>query len=199
MLLQGYGSTVDEPLATLAPEIASILPDAKVVLSVRDSSAAWWKSFQVLSFVLSPQFLISVWPCFAAYRAQLAVATQGFIPLHESRLQEWNNGKPVELGPEYYEKHNQMMMSMFSKEKLLIHNPKEGWKPLCEFLDVPIPNVPYPRRNEGAGLTRGLRKMMWLGFGTWTVIIAVSAMTVFTFWEYFELGFDAILKQMNVR
>jgi len=30
---------------------------------------------------------------------------------------------------------------------LLIHDAKDGWEPLCEFLDKPIPDEPYPRKN----------------------------------------------------
>ena len=33
-------------------------------------------------------------------------------------------------------------------EKLLIFDSKEGWEPLCSFLDVPIPDEPYPRAND---------------------------------------------------
>ncbi len=36
------------------------------------------------------------------------------------------------------------------KERLLIFNVKQGWKPLCDFLEVPIPanNQPYPHVND---------------------------------------------------
>jgi len=36
------------------------------------------------------------------------------------------------------------------KENLLIWNLKDGWAPLCKFLDVPIPDVPIPKINETA-------------------------------------------------
>jgi hypothetical protein len=25
-----------------------------------------------------------------------------------------------------------------------VFNAKQGWKPLCDFLEVPIPDVPFP-------------------------------------------------------
>ena len=34
------------------------------------------------------------------------------------------------------------------KDRLLVWNLKDGWKPLCDFLNLPIPNVPVPRVNE---------------------------------------------------
>ena len=33
-------------------------------------------------------------------------------------------------------------------EKLLIYNVKEGWEPLCKFLEVPVPKDPMPRSND---------------------------------------------------
>jgi hypothetical protein len=32
--------------------------------------------------------------------------------------------------------------------QLLIHEPKDGWEPLCKFLGKPIPDVPYPHVND---------------------------------------------------
>ena len=33
-------------------------------------------------------------------------------------------------------------------EKLLIWNVKEGWEPLCNFLNKPIPSEELPRENK---------------------------------------------------
>ena len=34
-------------------------------------------------------------------------------------------------------------------DRLLIYNVKEGWEPLCNFLGVPIPDVPFLKSNNG--------------------------------------------------
>ena len=34
------------------------------------------------------------------------------------------------------------------EDRLLIWNVKEGWEPLCKFLDLPIPNKPIPHENK---------------------------------------------------
>ncbi len=31
------------------------------------------------------------------------------------------------------------------KDKLLVFEAKEGWEPLCNFLNVPVPEGSYPR------------------------------------------------------
>ena len=46
-----------------------------------------------------------------------------------------------------YKEHNELVKKTIPKENLLIWNLKDGWEPLCTFLDVPIPDVPIPREN----------------------------------------------------
>ena len=48
------------------------------------------------------------------------------------------------LGPGVHNAHNKEVQSNVPREKLLIFNVKMGWKPLCEFLNVPIPEQPFP-------------------------------------------------------
>ncbi|VDQ11961.1 unnamed protein product [Trichobilharzia regenti] len=33
-------------------------------------------------------------------------------------------------------------------DQLLIHHYKDGWEPLCKFLNLPIPDQPYPHKFE---------------------------------------------------
>ena len=34
------------------------------------------------------------------------------------------------------------------EDRLLIFSVKEGWEPLCKFLDMPVPDQPFPRTND---------------------------------------------------
>ena len=54
-----------------------------------------------------------------------------------------------------YEDHNELVQKTIPKENLLVWNLKEGWEPLCKFLDVPIPDVPVPRENVTGDLAWG--------------------------------------------
>ena len=47
-----------------------------------------------------------------------------------------------------YLKHNLYVQSIVPKENLLIWNLKQGWEPLCQFLQKPNPNVPVPHDNR---------------------------------------------------
>jgi hypothetical protein len=44
-----------------------------------------------------------------------------------------------------------VVQEMIAPERLLVFDIKEGWEPLCAFLDVPVPeDDPFPRVNDRA-------------------------------------------------
>lgn len=51
-------------------------------------------------------------------------------------------------GKQAYRDHYARVRSLVPAENLLEYHVSEGWKPLCEFLDLDIPKVPFPRGNE---------------------------------------------------
>ena len=46
------------------------------------------------------------------------------------------------------------------EDKLLVFDCKEGWDPLCKFLDVPVPNQPFPWENDTASIQNFFRRSM---------------------------------------
>jgi hypothetical protein len=52
-------------------------------------------------------------------------------------------------------------------EKLLLYSVKEGWEPLCKALNVPIPNEPFPRANDGQAMQEFFEGKVKLGLRRW--------------------------------
>jgi hypothetical protein len=48
------------------------------------------------------------------------------------------------------ERHNQDVREAVPADRLLEWSPADGWEPLCEFLDVPVPQAPLPHVNDSA-------------------------------------------------
>ena len=46
--------------------------------------------------------------------------------------------------------HNEEVKRFVPAERLLVWEVTEGWEPLCEFLDVPVPDEPMPHANDRA-------------------------------------------------
>ena len=47
-----------------------------------------------------------------------------------------------------YQLHYDNVRAVVPPERLLEYNVKEGWEPLCNFLNLPIPNEPVPHIND---------------------------------------------------
>ena len=67
-------------------------------------------------------------------------------------------------------------------ERLLVYDVKEGWEPLCRFLDRPVPaDTAFPRLNDRVFFQRvmmALRVVEWL---VPTLVVAALAVAVVAF------------------
>ena len=129
---EGYGSGVDWPTAYYWRELSAHYPEAKILLTVRDAES-WYASIaktilQVINNLTDPDSI------------GLKMISEGVF---ENRLHD--PGHTIGL----YKKHNAAVRSAIPPERLLVYNLGDGWNPLCEFLDVPVPDQSYPKSNTG--------------------------------------------------
>ena len=57
-----------------------------------------------------------------------------------------DDGKQASIS--YYNKWVAEVQKTVPAENLLVFNVKEGWPPLCHFLGLPQPLLPFPRTND---------------------------------------------------
>ncbi|KAK8062180.1 hypothetical protein PG997_014277 [Apiospora hydei] len=73
------------------------------------------------------------------------------------------------FGPEFLPAYQDWVKSVVPKEQLLVMSLKEGWDPLCKFLDKPVPEEPFPKVNDAAAADAtaakafGMLGLMWMG------------------------------------
>lgn len=53
--------------------------------------------------------------------------------------------------------HNFEVQRTIAPERLLTYDAAHGWQPLCEFLDVPVPDQSYPLTNTAAEFKESAR------------------------------------------
>jgi hypothetical protein len=136
----GYGSQIDWPGAHVWRELAAHHPEAKVVLSVRPEDL-WWSSYSsTIGKLLTvfPQL-----PLPAHISAMMAAARQ-FIG-HDTFGGQWTD-RDVAIAA--YRKRKQDVTEAIAPERLLVYDVAEGWDPLCAFLNVPVPDTPFPHANR---------------------------------------------------
>ena len=54
--------------------------------------------------------------------------------------------KGEESAKAYVKHYVQDVKRFVPKDRLLIINRKDGWDPICKFLNLPVPNEPFPHR-----------------------------------------------------
>jgi hypothetical protein len=134
-VFDGFRSTSDYPSASYWRELADHFPEAKLVLTTRDPDS-WFDS--VSETIFSPMMQASL------VGTPMGEMMQGVIFSH------FDGGDITDRAfmTDWYVKRNQAVIDGLPAERLLSFHPKMGWEPLCAFLGVDVPDVPFPRVNS---------------------------------------------------
>ncbi|KAI2627123.1 P-loop containing nucleoside triphosphate hydrolase protein [Xylaria nigripes] len=140
----GFVGVGDLPAVDFVPELMELYPQAKVVLVERDPDS-WLQSVMVVDKAVRmkwlPYFLWVVpgWRWFPSFVRKFGQSANRITTSDPK-----GNTNPKL----FFMKWNKMVKEMVPPEKLLVMDLKEGWDPLCKFLDLPVPNEPLPRVND---------------------------------------------------
>jgi hypothetical protein len=143
-LLSDYRAVVDWPGAHFWRELATAHPEAKVVLTVRDPDR-WCDSIQATIFPLLHQLATTG-----------GESLPGDIIVERTFARETADRAHVTA---VFAAHNQAVRDAFGPDRLLVFDVKDGWKPLCAFLSVPVPDgEAFPHLNDTAEFQSDERK-----------------------------------------
>ena len=147
-----HRSTVDWPGGYFYRELMEAYPDAKVLLSVRDPEA-WERSFRDTIWTMS--YGETVMPLLSRARAEIDPLWKRYLALVDRMF--WG---PQGTFAEGHAESAQMIEQMLAHEqrvkrdvpaeRLLVWEVGDGWEPLCEFLEVEVPDGPLPHANDRA-------------------------------------------------
>jgi hypothetical protein len=148
-ILTGHDSTVDWPGGFFYGELAERYPEAKVLLSVRDAEA-WEHSYRqtIWNFTRGDSLISHL----SDARREIDPRWRRYLELVDRML--WSERSPFGLGDEpeemiaQMEAHNDAVRHAIAPERLLVWRVTDGWEPLCEFLEVAVPEVPLPHAND---------------------------------------------------
>ncbi len=132
-ILEGYQSCVDWPSAHYWPELITAYPAAKVILTWR-SPESWWESF---TKTIRPGIHQSSEPQSMGLALIKEIVFSGNIDDRDHCIAVYNANVAA-------------VKASVPTNRLLVHNLGDGWAPLCRHLGVPIPDEPYPDRNNVA-------------------------------------------------
>jgi hypothetical protein len=133
-IFSGYQSVVDYPGAQFWRELAAYYPEAKVLHTIRDPDE-WFDSTQATIF--SPESP-------ASRRGPMSE----FFSIILSSFGDHIHDRAFMT--DYFRKHTREVVRTVPAERLLVYEVSQGWGPLCEFLEVPVPGEPFPAQNSRA-------------------------------------------------
>ena len=150
-LFLGYNSTMDFPASAYWEDLYKVYPNAKIILSIRDTSEKWYQS--VLQTISPPTFLWrTLYKLTGLYDYNFSYMTYHTVwkTIYDMGIMSTNNEKVgdfnidmvrthPQLMKDGYTNHNSNVINKVPPENLLIFNVKDGWKPLCDFLNCDIP------------------------------------------------------------
>jgi len=140
LLFEGYTAAVDCPVCLYYKELMNVFPEAKVILTLRDSES-WWKSFNRLMSLVGKARLL----CFMSRRLRMIARFTDTIIIEnafDGRLEK-------EHCMRIFESHNAAVRTTVPSERLLEYDVQQGWQPLCDYLGLTVPDKPFPHLNAG--------------------------------------------------
>ena len=166
-IFNGYEACLDFPSCNYYKELMEKYPDAKVILTIRNEDE-WMNSWNVLNNQIIKSFtfkFLSKIP-YTSFYLQKKIHNKAILG-PEGMFKGYK--KDEEIKSEFL-KWNQSVIDYVPNERLLVYKVKDGWQPLCEFLNKPIPNIPFFHKNKTKNMGHMSR---FIGFTFILIIITL--------------------------
>ncbi|KAJ3548649.1 hypothetical protein NM208_g898 [Fusarium decemcellulare] len=145
-------AVTDAAASVFAAELIAAYPDANVVLNYRKDLDAWHRSAKETLVRNNGNWVLFTLSClskelFWSWHLYERFMWPGLFRALDGNIETGiaRNGKWV------YREHCNMIRGLVPKERLLEWTVEDGWEPLCEFLDKPVPDEAFPHANVAAG------------------------------------------------
>lgn len=133
-IFNGYAATVDNPGCNYWKDLAEYYPGAKVILTVRDATT-WFNSTN--ETIHSADF---------AHYMQHSPFGEMVQKIMWDRME--NRMQDKEYMVDFFQRHSAEVVASIPAERLLVYQVSDGWGPLCNFLNLPVPEMAFPHLNS---------------------------------------------------
>ncbi|MEZ4658398.1 MAG: sulfotransferase [Caldilineaceae bacterium] len=163
-----YGATVDWPACTYYEQLVDVYPDAKVLLTVRDPER-WYTSTLNTIYGIPRQPAVRLMRLLVPPMRKFVHMVDGMIwaGTFQGRFEDRDFAISV------FNAHNEAVKKHTPPARLLVYDVKQGWEPLCKFLEVPVPDTPFPHLNDAKTFQR-----LWLFATGFLIAIAVVIIAI---------------------
>ena len=137
-LFREYKSSVEWPSVFFYRELVQYFSSAKVILTLREPES-WYESASKTIFAGLE---------LSAYNPDLLKRERSSLNrrlILERTFENRYNDRESAIN--IYKEHIRQVLEIVPSEKLLLFDVRDGWEPLCTFLQKPIPKEEFPRQN----------------------------------------------------
>jgi len=171
-VLGSYTATTDFPACSYYKELLGLNPNAKVVLTLRDPEK-WYQSCCETIFtphtVFEASWVLQYLPMFRHIQNGLSKTVS------EKMFGGDENYKNKKHCIKVYQDHIEEVKRVVPAAQLLLFEVKEGWDPLCKFLNKPVPSVPFPNCNDTADFKKRMGLAIWIDRILAVAVVAAGA------------------------
>jgi hypothetical protein len=171
-MFEGYQSSTDWPVAAYYRELMQVYPEAKFILTVRDPER-WHKSIMNTIYQHSRKF--------RGFTRMIPTVYQFLEGMEKVVWQDIFHRKLEDqaCAIEVFNKHIEEVKRVVPQDHLLIFEARQGWEPLCAFLNVPVPkHMPYPHKNKGKVVREFLKYRALLKWGAAVLLFSLAAVLI---------------------
>jgi hypothetical protein len=153
-VFDAYSAAVDNPACCVWQELMAAYPDAKVLLTVHPGGAGpWYDSTMDTIYRTESAWQAKVLGLVIPFARKFRDMSRSLIWERSHQSTMTNRAAAIA----HYTAHIERVKASVPPERLLIFTVSDGWQPLCRFLNVPVPDAPFPNVNDRAQIKKELR------------------------------------------
>ena len=182
-IYEGFGACLDFPSCNYYQELMKAYPDAKVILTIRDDQS-WIKSCNVLNNQVLKSFTFRFLARIpgTSFKLQKDIHNEMILGKNGAFKGAVTDKDRMKMFNEW----NQSVIKYVPEDRLLVYQVKEGWGPLCEFLDAPIPNDSFPYKNKTKNMGHMSRFINFMFVLIIAIIFGIIVSSVFFGIQFFQ-------------
>ena len=157
-----YTAALDNPACCVWRELIVAYPDAKVLLTVHPAGDdAWYQSTMETIYTVESLWQFKLLSVFVPFMRKHRDMCRKLIWQRAHKGTMTDRAAAIAL----YHQHIEEVKAAVPADRLLVFSAKQGWKPLCDFIGVPVPDTPFPNTNDRAQMKSRLGKAKLSAYG----------------------------------
>ncbi|MBU1053528.1 MAG: hypothetical protein KKC46_06830 [Proteobacteria bacterium] len=151
-----YTAAIDNPACCVWRELMAAYPDAKVLLTVHPGGAqAWYESSMNTIYPMVYMWQFKVLEFATPHARKLGSMIRKLVWQRSHKGIMNNRDKAIA----HYHQHIDHVKASVPEDRLLLFSVDQGWKPLCDFLGVAVPESEFPRLNDREAFKKKFKEL----------------------------------------